>query len=199
MHFNKISHVIAIVASNWQRDKNTNDLSLLSSKPIDLSPFINLHNNLHQRFMYLQDTWSNITDDSSSKVNYISSNNSQYSIDSDEDDSQKSLESFQNWWKNSTHGRSGLVIQLVPALASQFAVIKKITPYFFGITSQYIEPVSLLSVYSLSHNRMRHMVKAGALAYVCLSAVAMLFDLYLGGSTFLPFKPSDDSYTLITE
>ena len=197
MHFGKVSQVIAIVASSWRRDKNMYDLSSeVPAKSIDLSSIVQFHNKLQQKFEYLQDAWSNITENAS-KVSYISWN-THNAIDN-EDDSQKSLEAFQNWWKNSTHGRSGLVIQLVPALASQMAVIKKITPYFIGLTNQYIEPMSLLALYSLSHNRLRHVVKAGALMYVCLSAGAMLFDLYLGGSTFLPFKPTEDAYTLITE
>jgi len=207
MHFGKVSQVIAIVASSWRRDKNMYDLSselqsTQSTQSIDLSPIIHFHNKLQQKFEYLQGAWSNITDSSSSKISYISSsswNTNKFHTIDHEDDSQKSLEAFQTWWKNSTHGRSGLVIQLVPAVASQLALIKKIAPYFIGLTNQYIEPVSLLALYSLSHNRLRHSVRAGALVYVCLSAGAMLFDLYRGGSNFLPLKPSDDAYTLITE
>lgn len=191
MHFNKFANVFAIVASSWQRDRNTLDWSH-SKKSVDLSPVSGFQDTIFEKIDYIQDVWDNITDPI--KSSYISWRN-----DFDDGDPQKALESFQIWWKNSTKGRSGLLVHLVPALASQVAVVKKIAPFFVSLTTQYIEPLSLVVVYSLYHNRLRHVVRTGAVGYVCLSAAAMLFDLYLGGSTFLPFSPKDDSYTLITE
>ena len=108
------------------------------------------------------------------------------------------LTDFKEWWEDKSKGRSGLLVFLVPAVISQISILKRVTPFIFGITSQYIDPISLLTYYSLKNKYMLQYAKRFTLACVGFSFVSMMTDLYFGGSLFIPLVAKSDSYALIT-
>ena len=175
MHFGSWAKLAAVLHLSSRRDVETNNQ--LTNNPLLYhlqSPSVSVNSTSNQ---YIG-LWKNVT----GQPEHTSS----------------TLTGFKEWWEVKSKGRSGLLVYLVPALIAQISILRRVTPFIFGITSQYIDPINLFTYYSLKNKYMLHYAKRFTLACVGFSFVSMMIDLYFGGSLFIPLVARSDSYALIT-
>ena len=103
-----------------------------------------------------------------------------------------------NWWKRQSEGRSGLLVKLAPTLATQFQLVRTAVPFCVDRMVQYIQPLNLVMLATLSKPRGIRALQYGLLASIGLGGLKMLQDSFAAGSNWLPAYAQEDSYAVVT-
>lgn len=106
--------------------------------------------------------------------------------------------SFYKWWENQTKGSRGLLVIVIPAIASQVMILQRAIPFFTDRLSQYLQPVYVFSIIALVSPRGNKWIQLVLSSSIAIGAFFMLQDTYQAGSSWLPLETQPDSYSVIT-
>ena len=105
---------------------------------------------------------------------------------------------FTIWWRKQTAGRHGLLIFLVPAIASQYEVVKTFAPFCLDRMMQYFQPLNVMVLAAMTRPKGLKTLRIGLWTSIGIGGFKFLQDAYTAGSSWLPARPKDDSYAVIT-
>ena len=100
--------------------------------------------------------------------------------------------------RKAMEGRRGLLMIIVPILATQFRILQSAFPFCMDRVWQYSHPFNLFMLSALYSSLGLRVLKYSLWTGVAVGLLKLVQDTYKYGPNLLPILPQEDSYALVT-